>query len=751
MPVNATEFVTLPIESPVTVTHAPGDLFSVLKKHGEGYLEPQQVAEIERAYRYSENAHTGQLRMSGEPYISHPLAAAVILSEMQLDYQTIMAAILHDVIEDTSVSKDQLAADFGEEVAELVDGVSKLKQVHFEDRTVAQAENFQKMILAMVRDIRVILVKLADRIHNMRTLGAMPPDKRRRIARETLEIYVPIAHRLGINTFRLELEELGFAALYPVRYRVLAEAVKKARGNRKEIINRIGASIGERLEQESLKARVQGREKHLYSIYQKMRSKHLTFSDVFDVYAFRIIVDTVDGCYRSLGIIHNLYKPVPGKFKDYIAIPKSNGYQSLHTILFGPYGVPIEVQIRTEDMDRVAQAGIAAHWLYKTGDKPGSGVTSRTRDWMRNLLELQKNAGNSLEFIENVKIDLFPDVVYVFTPKGKIMELPRGSTPVDFAYAVHTDIGNTCVAAKIDRRLAPLSTALLNGQTVEIITAPSARPNPVWLNFVITGKARASVRNYLKNLEKAEAVVQGKRLLQQVLSGFSLDVDKLPEAALRTVFQELRLRSVDELLTEIGLGNQMAVLVGRRLKEAVDEVEDEHQGRRHRKGLKNVFTRYVPNWLKSDRNASSPLVIKGTEGMVVTYARCCRPIPGDPISGFLSTGRGIVIHVESCKNVAEFRNKPERWLAVQWESEAHGEFPVEIRVDVRNQRGVLATVAAAIADQGANIEAVAIEDRDGKYSTIQLTIQVHDRKHLANIIRHVRSIEQVVRIARNRS
>jgi RelA/SpoT family (p)ppGpp synthetase len=737
-------------------THGPGpeDPIADLRAELEKYLDQAQIDEIHRAYRFGAEAHTGQLRLTGEPYISHPLAAAKILAEMRLDDKTIIAAILHDVIEDTDVTKPQLEQEFGSEVAELVDGVSKLTQVQFESRAEAQAENFQKMMLAMVRDLRVILVKLADRIHNMRTLGAMRPEKRRRIARETLDIYTPIAHRLGINTFRLELEELGFAALYPMRYRVLQETVKKARGNRKEIVHKIGETIKNRLEQENLHGWVVGREKHLYSLYRKMRNKELSFSDVFDVYAFRIIVDSVDACYRTLGVVHGLYKPVPGKFKDYVAIPKSNGYQSLHTVLFGPYGVPIEVQIRTEDMDRVAEAGIAAHWLYKTGDKAGTGPTPRTREWLRGLLELQKNAGDSMEFIENVKIDLFPDVVYVFTPKGEIKELPRGSTAVDFAYAVHSDVGNTCVAVKIDRHLAPLSTPLYNGQTVEVITAPSARPNPVWLNFVVTGKARTNIRHYLKNLELTEAVTLGRRLLEQALTPFSLSIDELPPECVEAVLNEFRMPTFDALLSDIGLGNRMALLVARRFSEVVkleQRALPRHARGRSSGSIKNVLTRYVPSWLKSDKDERRPLAIKGTEGMVVNYARCCRPIPGDSIVGFVSAGRGIVIHEESCKNVAEFRRMPEKWIAVQWERDVSGEFPVDIRVDVRNQRGALATVASAIADMEANIENVDIEDRDGTISTIKFTVDVHDRKHLANVMRRIRTIDLVVRISRNKN
>jgi len=715
------------------------------------YLDAEYISLTRKAYLYGAQAHAGQTRATGEPYISHPLAAAIILAEMRLDYQTIIAAVLHDVIEDTSRTKAQLAEAFGEEVAELVDGVSKLTQVQFESRAQAQAENFQKMMLAMVRDIRVILVKLADRIHNMRTLGAMPFEKQRRIARETLDIYVPLAHRLGISTFCLELEELGFATLYPSRHRVLSEAVKRARGNQDEMLQNIRESISERLNSEHMDNRVAGREKHLYSLYQKMRSKQLSFSDVFDVYAFRIIVDTVDACYRCLGVVHHLYKPVPGKFKDYVALPKSNGYQSLHTVLFGPHGAPIEVQIRTEDMDRVARAGIAAHWLYKTGEQ-SQGAHLRTREWLSDLLELQKSAGNSLEFIENVKIDLFPDVVYVFTPMGEIMELPRGSTPVDFAYAVHTDVGDTCVAVKIDRRLAPLSTALWNGNTVEIITAPSAHPNPVWLNFVVTGKARTSVRNYLKRLEAGEAVLLGRRLLDQALSVFALTIDSLSEHRINLLLRELQIKSFDELLKELGLGNRMAVLIARRIAEITPDMltKAARPAARHRAALKQVLGRYVPHWLKGTRTGDRPLAIKGTEGAVVSYAKCCRPIPGDPVVGFVSTGRGIVIHVEACKNVAEFRRRPDQWINVQWEAETTGDYAVDVRIYVSNARGVLATVASAISEMGANIENVNIEDRDIRFSTLSITMMVRDRKHLATILRYVKNLEVVSRIIRTK-
>ena len=695
----------------------------------DSYLPHDQVQEVYRAYLFGAEAHDGQHRMSGEPYIYHPLAVAKILAEMHMDFKSIMAAILHDVIEDTGTVKEQLAGEFGAEVAELVDGVSKLTQIKFETQAEAQAENFRKMLLAMVRDIRVILVKLADRLHNMRTLGCMPAEKRRRIARETLEIYVPIATRLGMNALRVELDDLGFAALYPMRHRVLSEALRNARGNRKEILNKIETAIKRRLRQEEMPGEVQSREKHLYSLYKKMRSKNLSFSDVFDVYAFRIVVDKVDSCYRALGIMHSLYKPVPGRFKDYIAIPKANGYQSLHTVLFGPYGVPIEVQIRTADMNQVAEAGIAAHWLYKSGgDESNTGA--RAREWLRGLLEMQKNAGNSLEFIENVKIDLFPDEVYVFTPKGEIMELMRGATAVDFAYAVHTDVGNTCIAAKIDRRLSPLRTPLYNGQTVEIITAPGAHPNPTWLNFVVTGKARASIRSYLKNLKRDEAINLGRRLLDKSLAEFSLSSGNIPRERYEQLLKEFNLKSVEDLFDAIGLGNRMAVLVARRLApgDAMPDSTDAAGG------------------------TAPPRVlsIKGTEGMVLTYAKCCHPIPGDRIVGFVSAGRGIVIHAASCKNIAEYRHHPEKLIDVQWETKPAGEYTAEIRVEVANQRGVLATIAAAIAEMGCNIENVDIEERDGMTSSLIFTITVHDRLHLARLMRRIRSIQLVMRIYRTK-
>jgi len=692
----------------------------------ESYLEQDQVREIYHAYLFGADAHKGQHRLSGEPYIYHPIAVARILADQRMDHQTIIAALLHDVIEDTPTAKEQLSQEFGQEVAELVDGVSKLTQIQFESKAEQQAENMRKMMLAMTRDIRVILVKLADRLHNMRTLGHMRPDKKRRIARETLDIYVPIANRLGMNTIRIELEELGFQSMYPLRHAVLNKAIISARGNRKEIVQKIETSIKHRLSQEELDGEVIGREKHLFSIYQKIKNRVSSFSEVFDVYAFRIIVDSVDACYRTLGVVHNLYKPVPGKFKDYIAIPKANGYQSLHTVLFGPYGVPIEVQIRTLEMNVVAENGIAAHWRYKTGDAVGSTDHVRAREWLRNILEMQKSAGDSLEFIENLKIDLFPDEVYVFTPQGKIMELPRGATAVDFAYAVHTDIGNSCVAVKIDRRLAPLRTPLMNGQHVEIITAPNARPNPAWLNFVITAKARSNIRHFLKNMHHEEAVQLGERLLDKALAVFGVEFNDIPARRLEKLLKQYGFESSESLLADIGLGTRMAQLVARALMPEEESKMESNAG----------------------EPSTQPLTIKGTEGMLVNFAKCCHPIPGDPIMGFLSAGRGIVIHSETCSNIGEFRKHQEKWIDVQWEDDIEGDFPVNLRVEVSNQRGVLATIAALIAELGANIENVLMEEREGKYTTMNFTISVKDRKHLAKIMRHIHADDQVLRLAR---
>ncbi|MFU8894984.1 MAG: RelA/SpoT family protein [Gammaproteobacteria bacterium] len=685
------------------------------------YLSADQVAKVMQAYEFAAKAHEGQQRHSGEPYISHPVAVATILADLKLDAQTLMAALLHDVIEDTGVPKEHIASMFGAEVAELVDGVSKLDKIEFRSRAEAQAESFRKMLLAMVGDIRVILVKLADRTHNMRTLWIMPPEKRRRIARETLEIYAPIANRLGMNTIRLELEDLGFRSLYPYRYRVLERALKRAQGAHKQIIQKISKRFDAGLDEAKIEARVAGREKHIYSIYRKMRDKKRALNEIVDVYGIRIIVATVDDCYRALGIVHRSYKPMPGRFKDFIAIPRVNGYQSLHTTLFGPGGLPCEVQIRTADMDRLAESGIAAHWLYKTGEAFAPQPQVRAREWLNNLMEIEEG-GSSEEFLESVKIDLFPDKVYVFTPKGDIVRLPRGATCVDFAYAVHTDIGNRCVAARIDRRPVPLRTALKNGQTVQIITARGATPNPAWVNFVVTAKARMAIRSFLKNLQRNEAADLGKRLLDNALREFNLSVRKVSGERLRTTLDLLGCNNVNELYEQIGLGERMASLVARRL---LPEGPD-----------------------ASGAGQAAPLTIAGTEGMVVTYGRCCHPIPGDTIFGYLTAGRGIVIHRDDCGNLAEFRKQPDKWLAVEWERRLNRTFPVEIRAEVHNRLGVLAAVAANISASETNIEHVQVVERDGDSSSLIFLLQVNGRDHLASVLRNIRTMPDVMSVTR---
>ncbi|MGI9277786.1 MAG: bifunctional GTP diphosphokinase/guanosine-3',5'-bis pyrophosphate 3'-pyrophosphohydrolase [Endozoicomonas sp.] len=698
----------------------------------KSYLNREQVNLVRRAYYYAEQAHDGQIRRSGEPYITHPLEVAAILADMHMDHHSLMAAMLHDVIEDTGIEKKAIAEQFGETVAELVDGVSKLTHMHFENKTLAQAENFQKMALAMAKDIRVILVKLSDRLHNMRTLGVLSPDKRRRIARETLDIYVPIANRLGMHNLRIELEDLGFGAMYPMRSRMIRQAVRNARGNRKDLVGKVQKAIAARLEEEGLKGRVVGREKHLYSIYRKMRSQSKSFAEIMDMFAFRIIVDSVDSCYRAVGIVHNLYKPIPGRFKDYVAIPKANGDQSLHTTLFGMHGVPVEIQIRTQEMEDMANNGIAAHWLYKSGDEALSGSHARTRQWLKGVLELQKNAGDSLEFIENVKIDLFPDEVYVFTPKGNILELPKGATPVDFAYTVHTDVGNTCVACRIDRRLASLSQPLQSGQTVEIVTAPGASPNVAWLNFVLTGKARSNIRHFLKHQRRNESIALGQRLLNKALVSFGSRLDAVDDPVIQGQLQRLELQSMDDLLEDIGLGNRMAYIVARMLMEPETEEPVEKKTQ------------------LDTSNSEKPLSIRGTEGMVISFAKCCYPIPGDPVVGHVSAGRGIVIHTEACKNIAEIRHNPEKVLEVDWDKDVSGEFTVDLQVELEHHRGMIASLATTITAVEGNIEKISMEERDASFCLVQLLLNVRDRLHLARIIKRLRVIKGVHSITRRK-
>jgi RelA/SpoT family (p)ppGpp synthetase len=704
--------------------------FESLRDEINQYLTHDQVAEIERAYRFAKDAHGSQARYTGEPYITHPLAVAQILAQMRMDPQTIMAAILHDVVEDTPVKQSDVIDKFGKEVADLVDGVTKLTQIHFENYAQAQAENFRKMVMAMASDIRVILVKLADRLHNMRTLSGLPPEKRRRISLETLEIFAPIANRLGMHAFRVELEDLGFASLYPMRYKVLKDAVAKARGNRQEIIDMIHHQIRDAIKKNNIpSATLSGRGKHLYSIYKKMHEKHLSFSEIMDVYGFRIIVDKVDTCYRVLGTLHNLYKPIAQRFKDYIAIPKSNGYQSLHTTLFGPYGVPIEVQIRTEEMHKMAENGIAAHWLYKTEKKVFNEAQSRAREWLKGILEMDKSSKNSLEFIENVKIDLFPDEVYVFTPKGQIIELPAGATPVDYAYAIHSDIGNTCVAVRLDKRLSPLSTPLISGQQVEIITAPGARPNSAWLNFVVTGKARSKIKHYLKKQQREESMELGKRLVEKALHAYGLQLDQASETLLQSIVNHSHLESVNHLFEEVGIGNRPALLVAKQIAKSLGE------------SVKKEST---------DTTAHHPLVIKGTEGLVITYAKCCRPIPGDHIAGLIRVGQGIEVHMVHCPNLERYHNQPDKYVTLLWEDKIEGDFPVDLKVDLINRRGSLASLTLAISEAESNIENIRAQESDRHHFHVDITISVRNRSHLARILRKIRKRKDVIRVLRHK-
>jgi len=718
-------------QEPTAITASPEQLlFEKLNGILSQYLDQVNIEQVFQAYQFGAKHHTGQFRKSGEPYICHPLAVAISLAEMRMDVHGIMAAILHDLIEDTDVTKKDIFELFGDDVAELVDGVTKLTQLDSKTQAEAQAENVRKMCLAMAKDMRVIMVKLGDRLHNMKTLGVMRPDKKRRIAKETLDIYTPIANRLGMNKIRHQLESLCFEAMYPMRYRILKNAVKKARGNRKEIVDTITNSLKARLEQAHISCETHGREKYLYSIYKKMLTKNLSFSDIFDVYAFRIHCDDVDTCYRVLGIVHNLFKPIPGKFKDYIALPKANGYQSLHTILIGPYGVPIEIQIRTHQMHRMSESGIAAHWLYKSDDEEHSKSKTRANEWVRDLLEIQKTAGNSLEFIDNLKIDLFPQEIFVFTPQGNIIKLPRNSSIVDFAYAVHTDIGNSCVSARIDKSLVPLQAKLENGVTVEVITASWARPNPLWLNYVVTTKARSGIRSYLKHFKQQEAINLGRRLLEKELQDMNKSLADISESMQQQLLLAVHLESIDVLYEEIGLGNKMPFLIAKQLNQtdisAAIKLDD------------------------TETRKETPLTIKGSDGMVVNIAKCCRPIPGDPIVGYFKPGKGIVIHHYECRNITNERKKSTDWLEVEWSNDAAGNYSTEIRLELLNEPGTLATIASTISKLDSNIENVIITDQDGRVSVDLITLTVKDRVHLANIMRQLKKLFIVLKITRTR-
>ena len=706
-----------------------------LARELSSYLDSSRVNQVRRAYYYAEQAHEGQKRRSGEPYVTHPLAVASILADLRLDHQSLMAAMLHDVIEDTGIPKEALSDQFGESVADLVDGVSKLTQIEFRSRAEAQAENFQKMTLAMARDIRVILVKLADRLHNMRTLGPLPFAKRQRIATETLDIYAPIANRLGMHSICTELEDLGFSSLYPMRSRYISKAVAKLRGSHQEIIQEIRGRLEEKLAERGLPGRIMGREKHLNSIYNKMKFKQKSFHEIMDVYAFRIITDTEDDCYRILGAVHSLYKPLPGRFKDYIAMPKANGYQSLHTTLFGMH-VNIEIQIRTEEMEHIANNGIAAHWMYKNDQSNIISVNQKRVDrWVKGLMEMRERADDSLEFIEHVNVDLFPDEIYVFTPKGKIMELPSGATPIDFAYAIHTDIGNASVACRINRNLASLSQPLQSGQTVEIITAPGARPNPAWLGFVVTGKARSSIRHVLKHQKRTESLELGKTLLKKSLNGFGQKLGDINDAQIEAVVRHNQVQSFDDLLSEIGLGNRMAYLVARQLVSGAGSDSQDTGADLEQSG---------------DGYRRAPVTIRGTEGLLVRFAQCCKPIPGDPVVGVMDSGNGMLIHSDTCERLPESDEARSRLTHLKWAKDITDEFSVELRVELERQRGVIAEVASAVAKADGNIERINVEEQNARLGIVSLVVHVNGRRHLARVMRRIRNIRAVTHISRIR-
>ena len=704
------------------------------------YLTPSEMKKVKEAYRFSDEMHLGQMRMSGEPYISHPIAVAEICADWKLDAQAIMAALLHDVMEDQDVKKDELIERFGAPVATLVDGLSKLDKIEFQSQIEAQAENFRKMLLAMARDVRVILVKLADRLHNMRTLDSMSPTKRRRIARETMEVYVPIAHRLGLNTIYRELQDLAFSYLYPLRYRTLSKAVKAARGNRREVVSKILESVVHTLEATGIPAQVYGREKTLYGIYRKMRTKHLSFSQVLDIYGFRIVVDSFANCYVALGTLHALFKPMPGKFKDYIAIPKLNGYQSLHTTLIGPYGTPVEFQIRTQEMHRVAESGVAAHWLYKEDDEGSlTDLQQRTHAWLQSLLDIQKQTGDSAEFLEHVKVDLFPDSVYVFTPKSKIIALPRGATALDFAYTIHTDIGDQTIAVKINMEQVPLRTELRNGDIVEVITAPTSRPNPNWLSFVRTGKARSAIRHHLRTINLAESVELGRRLLSQALNALNVGTP-LSDAVIERLLNESSAKSMDDLYADVGVGKRMAALVARHIFGLVEHEANAPEPATDANGEP------LPSKL-------DPVIIYGTEGISVQLATCCHPIPGDVIMGQMKRDQGLVIHTVDCEVAKRQRaREPERWIEVSWGSDITRRFDSRITLVARNEKGILARIAAEIGESDANISHVNMDDdKDQLMTHMHFTVQVQDRTHLARLMRNVRRISGVTRLVRDRA
>ncbi len=691
------------------------------------YLPKREIDKVWEAYRFSEKAHSGQKRRSGEAYISHPVSVACIAARFHLDSQSIQAALLHDVVEDTESTELEIETKFGKQVSTLVTGLSKLDKVEFQDANEAQAENFRKMLLAMTQDVRVMLIKLSDRLHNMQTIQSLDERKKIRIAQETIDIYAPIANRLGLNNLYQELEDLCFEVLHPVRYKTIQKAIKASRGNRKEVIEKISNEISHKLNSVKTKADITGREKNPASIHRKMLEDQTGFNQINDIYAFRIIVNDINDCYLTLGTLHSLYNPIPGKFKDYIAIPKANGYQSLHSTLLGPFGVPVEIQIRTKNMHQLAEAGVAAHWLYKTKDAHVTNLQQKTNQWLKRMLDIQNDSSNSLEFLEHLKVDLFPDEVYVFSPDGKIFALPKNSSSIDFAYAVHSDVGNKAVSAKINQMLVPLRTRLSTGDHVEIITSTLAKPNPTWLNFVITGKARSQIRNYLRSAESKDLIFLGEKMLNNALNAFHIHPTAIKKKHWNKLILDYHVESKDEILMDIALGKKVNVMVAHQLTNLMDGVASN----------------------KKQTKMLDVITIKGSDDMAIQLANCCHPIPGDPILGYINKEKGLLIHTHDCQIVNELSLDHDRWVDVEWEPDSEKLFNVRLSVLVVNERGMLGKIASVIADAESNIDNVSIQDMDGSpFATLNFLVQVRHRQHLAELIRNLRKITKVNKITR---
>jgi guanosine-3',5'-bis(diphosphate) 3'-pyrophosphohydrolase len=722
------------LADPNFLTKDPGDAIIIPADHPESklsqaitYLKKSEIQDVYKAYHYAFDCHIDQKRRSGEPYITHPVSVACIAANLHLDGPSIIAALLHDVVEDTPATLKEVESKFGKQVAKLVDGLSKLDKLNFNDVVEAQAENFRKMLLAMSSDIRVMIIKLCDRTHNMQTLGHLNEQKRKRIAQETVDIYAPIANRLGLNRIYQELENLCFKHIHPLRHQTITKAIASARGNRKEVVEKILIEVEAKLKKEKIKAEILGREKQPASIHKKMAEKNLGFSEISDIYAFRIIVEDIKDCYHALGVLHSLYKPIPGRFKDYIAIPKANGYQSLHTTLFGPFGMPLEIQIRTLLMNNLAEAGVAAHWMYKTKENQVTRLQQDTNQWLKRLLEIQSDSADSLEFLEHLKVDLFPDEVYVFSPKGKIFVLPKGSTAVDYAYAVHTDVGNSCFVCKINNELVPLRTEVKTGDHIEIITGPMAKPNPSWLNFVITGKARSQIRAFMKKAESSDLVILGYSILNKALKAFHIEPDSIKKKHWDKLLHDYHLKNKDEILIDIALGKRVNIMVAHQLSTIVSGQSSV--------GRQEKFLDVIS--------------IKGSEGMAIDLADCCHPIPGDPILGYIDKDRGLIIHTHECNEIKKIKVDPEKWVDVEWEPNPDRLFKVKLDILVSNERGVLANIASVIAEMESNIDKLTTEESDGGgFTSINFLIEVKSRIHLADIIRNLRKIEQVSRITR---